>query len=67
MNSLPAQILNVMRHAWATCYHQPTVQVINMETINYFELKDCFEAQIKDDFQFKLLELHYAPTLSVQA
>jgi len=32
-----------------------------METINYLELKYRFEAQIKDDFQFELLELHYTP------
>lgn len=32
-----------------------------METIDYLELKDRFEKQLKDDFQFELLELHYAP------
>ena len=32
-----------------------------METINYLELKDSFEEQLKADFQFELLELHYAP------
>lgn len=38
-----------------------TFQEINMQITNYLELKDHFEEQLKDNFQFELLELHYLP------
>lgn len=32
-----------------------------METLDFLELKDRIEKQLKEDFKLELLELHYAP------
>ena len=32
-----------------------------METIDFLEIKDQLESQLKNDFKFELLELQYAP------
>ncbi len=29
--------------------------------MNFLELKDKFESNLKDDYKFELIELHYAP------
>jgi len=50
-----------MRHASGTVQTLNDLQEIKMETINYLEIKELFEAQFQDELQFEVLEHHYAP------